>query len=59
MPIPKHFGGSGAKVMSNMKKEYGAKDEDLFYATETKMKKKKHNAFKAGLEHGKIGKKGK
>lgn len=43
MPISKHYGGSGDKVMKSMKETY--KDEDkeerVFYATENKMKKKK------------------
>lgn len=42
MPISKHFGGNGAKVMANMMKEYGtAKGKQVFYATENKKKKKK------------------
>ena len=41
MPLSKHFGGHGEKVMANMKKEYGAeKGKKVFYATENKRKKK-------------------
>ena len=41
MPIGKHYGGSGEKVMKNMTKEYGEKKgKDVFYATENKLKKK-------------------
>ena len=39
MPISKHYGGSGEKVMSSMKKQYGEeKGERVFYATENKQK---------------------
>lgn len=51
MPISKHYGGSGAKVMRAMRKEYGSeKGEEVFYATENKMKKakKSKNVKKGG-----------
>ena len=39
MPLSKHYGGHGAKVMAAMKKQYGPeKAERVFYATENKMK---------------------
>ena len=39
MPLSKYFKGSGEKVMSNMKQEYGAnKGEQVFYATANKKK---------------------
>ena len=39
MPISRYFKGSGEKVMSNMKKEYGEKKgKSVFYATVNKMK---------------------
>jgi hypothetical protein len=39
MPLSKHYGGHGAKVMKNMKKEYGEeKGKKVFYATENKRK---------------------
>jgi len=39
MPISKYFSGSGEKVMSNMKKEYGPKKgKQVFYATANKLK---------------------
>ena len=39
MPLSKHYHGKGAKVMRNMKREYGAKEgERVFYATENKQK---------------------
>jgi hypothetical protein len=39
MPLSKHFGGHGAKVMAEMKKRYGAKrGKRIFYATENKQK---------------------
>jgi hypothetical protein len=50
MPISKYFKGSGSKVMSNMKKQYGSDEgKKVFYATANKqgmapsndMKKKK------------------
>lgn len=37
MPISKYFKGHGAEVMSNMKKQYGAKKgKSVFYATANK-----------------------
>jgi len=37
MPISKYFKGSGSKVMSNMKKEYGEEEgKRVFYATANK-----------------------
>ena len=42
MPLSKHFGGSGAKVMRDMKSRYGEKHgEEVFYATENKRKQSK------------------
>lgn len=39
MPLGKHFGGHGEKVMKNMKEEYGEKKgKQVFYATENKRK---------------------
>ena len=44
MPISKYFGGHGREVMREMKKKYGAKKgEQVFYATENKMKKAPKN----------------
>ena len=41
VPLNKYFSGDGKKVMSNMKKEYGAdKGKSVFYATANKKKKK-------------------
>lgn len=40
MPLSKHYGGHGEKVMRAMKKEYGADAERVFYATENKQKRK-------------------
>lgn len=40
MPLSKYFKGSGEKVMSSMKKEYGEeKGKQVFYATANKHKK--------------------
>jgi hypothetical protein len=36
-PLSKHFKGKGAKVMRSMRKQYGDKAEEIFYATENKM----------------------
>jgi hypothetical protein len=39
MPLSKYYGGSGEKVMKNMKKEYGdKKGKQVFYATANKRK---------------------
>ena len=44
MPIDKHYGGKGDKVMKAMSKHYGAKHgKEVFYALENKMKKKMKN----------------
>lgn len=52
MPLSKHYGGHGEKVMSSMKKQYGAeKGERVFYATENKKKsksKKRHGFASLG-----------
>lgn len=40
MPLSKHYGGHGEKVMRKMKEKYGERAEKVFYATENKMKKK-------------------
>jgi hypothetical protein len=40
VPISKHYGGHGAKVMKDMQQKYGSKKgKEIFYATENKMKK--------------------
>jgi len=45
VPLSKHYGGHGAKVMKAMKEQYGEKKgEEVFYATENK--RKKHGARK-------------
>ena len=37
MPVLEYYKGSGSKVMSNMKREYGDKEgERVFYATANK-----------------------
>lgn len=42
MPVSKHFGGKGDKIMSEMKKHYGdEKGEKIFFALENSLKKKK------------------
>ncbi len=42
MPLSKHFGGKGAKVMKDMVARYGKKKgERVFYATENKQKSEK------------------
>ena len=38
MPLKDYFQGSGEKVMKSMKKQYGARAEDVFYATANKQK---------------------
>lgn len=41
MPASEHYKGSGAKVMRSMKKRYGSRAKQVFYATENKMKSKR------------------
>lgn len=49
MPLSNYYGGSGEKVMKNMKKEYGEeKGERVFYATSNK--KKKHEKSESRKE---------
>ena len=49
MPLSKYYGGSGEKVMKNMKKQYGEeKGERVFYATANK--KKKHEKSESTKE---------
>jgi hypothetical protein len=43
MPVSEYYKGSGRKVMTSMKKKYGAKKgKEVFYATANKQKQKKH-----------------
>mgnify|MGYP001575199957 CR=1 FL=1 len=46
MPLSSHFSGHGDEVASSMKKQYGDKWQDVFYATENKMKKRKRKKMK-------------
>ncbi len=48
MPLSKHFSGRGEKVMSDMKKRYGERAEEVFYATENKQK---HKASDEAAKH--------
>lgn len=43
MPLDKHYGGHGRKVMSEMMRTYKNKDkaEEVFYALENKLKNRK------------------
>lgn len=36
MPLSSYYGGSGAKVMREMKERYGKRGEEVFYATAKK-----------------------
>ena len=52
MPLSKHFGGQGAKVMRDMKSRYGEKHgEEVFYATENKRKSQKKAKRQAILDY--------
>lgn len=46
MPISKYYGGHGEEVMRDMRKRYGERAEEVFYATankrDQKPKKKSH-----------------
>ena len=49
MPVGKHYGGHGRKVMDNMMEEYGPrKGKKVFYATENKRKKMRGGKRKPG-----------
>lgn len=54
MPIDKHYGGSGRKVMRSMRKTYGDTEtaKRVFYATENK-RKKKGFTFPSRMKHAK------
>lgn len=46
MPLSKHYGGHGEKVMKSMMKTYGPeKAKEVFYATENKRKAGKKNPY--------------
>ena len=47
MPIGKYYGGHGEEVAEHMKKQYGSRWKEVFYATQNKMAKKKHAVSKA------------
>ena len=49
IPISKYFGGSGEKVLSNTKKQYGEKQgKSVFYALVNKSKKREASPRKMG-----------
>lgn len=51
MPLDKYFAGKGAKVMSNMKREYGdEKGKEVFYATSNKRKSMRKGARKGAVK---------
>lgn len=51
MPVSEYFKGSGEKVMSDMKKRYGAKKgKQVFYATANKNKMKPADSTPASLK---------
>ena len=54
MPLKNYFKGHGEEVMRSMKKQYGARAEEVFYATENKRKSeeksKTHKAMKRAIE---------
>lgn len=52
MPTSSYYGGEGRKVMASMKKKYGKRAEEAFYATANKRKqkpKKRSNKAMEGL----------
>lgn len=53
MPLSEYYGGSGEKVIGNMKKEYGEKKgKQVFYATANKRHEKSESKKKEKLETG-------
>ncbi len=51
MPVSKYYGGSGSKVMSAMKKQYGEKKgKQVFYATANKQKQNPGDKAVEGLK---------
>jgi hypothetical protein len=53
MPISKHFGGHGIKVLKAMKQQYGEeKAERVFYATDNARKNKKDSRVKKAFRRG-------
>mgnify|MGYP001617587956 CR=1 FL=1 len=58
MPIGEYFKGGGEKVMAGMKKKYGKRAKEVFYATANArgMKPKSHMVHGASMSpHGDIG----
>jgi hypothetical protein len=41
MPVSEHFKGHGNEVAQSMKRQYGGRWKEVFYATENKQKKKR------------------
>jgi hypothetical protein len=46
MPLSEHYKGDGEKVARSMKRRYGKRWKQVFYATENKQKKRKRKAVK-------------
>ena len=44
MPLDKYFSGHGTEVMKQMKKKYGKRAKEVFYATANKMKRMPHGS---------------
>ena len=51
MPISSYFKGKGKEVLSEMRKRYGNRAEEVFYKTANKRKKKnRSNALRMPME---------
>ena len=51
MPISKYYGGHGEEVMSERKKKYHGRAEEVFYATANKMKMPKSHMKMSKAQH--------
>lgn len=56
MPISRYYGGHGEQVMGSMRKRYGSRAEEVFYATANKRGQKPKEEGKAKGRGWKMGK---
>jgi len=50
MPISKYFKGHGSEVMASMRKQYGDRAENVFYATANKKGMKPESQVKRSMK---------
>jgi hypothetical protein len=50
MPISEYYGGHGERVMKDMRKKYGNRAKEIFYATANKRRRRAKNAAKDAIK---------